>query len=255
VPAFVDRFRRAIARRFLVKLRRATHRMPAKLRPVQKERVLVVAPHMDDEAIPCGGTLLLHARAGSQVHVVFASDSGGPSQDPASRARLRVTRAAEAAAAKRVLGYATEEVYDFRDGQLVQSEAALRQRLTASIRTFSPQTILCPFPADAHGDHQATALATSQAAAAAAFAGEVWAYEVWTPLWPNAAVDITGVVADKERAIACYASQMADRDYAAGILGLNRYRGLRHQVSYAEAYYACHLTEYLDLTAHLDRLS
>ena len=68
MPSLATRLRRAIARRFFVALRRATHRMPSELRTVAKARVLVVAPHIDDEAIPCGGTLALHARVGSTVY-------------------------------------------------------------------------------------------------------------------------------------------------------------------------------------------
>jgi LmbE family N-acetylglucosaminyl deacetylase len=255
VAPLVDRLRRAVARRFLVALRRGTHRMPARLQKVQPGRVLVVAPHMDDEAIPCGGTLLLHAQAGSTVHVVFTTDSGGPSSDPTTRERLRRTRQAEAEAARRVLGYGSAESLDFPDGRLVQHEAAVAERLAAAMRAFGPSAVLCPFPADAHADHQATARAAGEAAAAAGFRGEVWAYEVWTALWPNVCIDITAVAAAKERAIACYASQTEDRDYGAAALGLNRFRGLRHQVSFAEAYYVCPPSEYRALTAQLDRLA
>ncbi len=229
--------------------------MPSRLRTVQKERVLVIAPHMDDEAIPCGGTLLLHARVGSTVHVVFTSDSSGGSQNADARERVRTARLNEVAAAQKVLGYASQEVLGFPDGQLVQHERAMRERLTAAVGTFGPTQILCPFPADSHADHQATALATGQAATAASFRGEVWAYEVWTPLWPNVCIDITSVAAEKERAIACYASQLEDRDYVSAIMGLNKYRGLRHQVPFAEAYYACPPSEFCNLTASLDRLA
>jgi LmbE family N-acetylglucosaminyl deacetylase len=254
LSVLVDRLRRAVARRFFVALRRATHRLPSRLRTVAKERVLVIAPHMDDEAIPCGGTLVLHTRAGSTVHVLFTTDSSGLSSDPAARAHLRATRQREVKAAQAVLGYQSAESLDFPDGALVKHEPALRERLRAAIAQFAPTQILCPFPADSHGDHQATAVATAHAAAAANFGGEIWSYEVWTPLWPNACIDITSVAAEKERAIACYASQLDDRDYLSAVLGLNRYRGLRHQVPLAEAYYVCPTSEFRTLTAALDRL-
>lgn len=252
--SLADSLRRAVARRFFLALRRATHRLPSRLRSVQKERLLVVAPHLDDEAIPCGGTLLLHARAGSTVHVVFTTDSGGPSADPSARQTLRAARAEEAAAAKRVLGYASEEFFDFADGTLVRHEQALRDRLAHTIRSFAPTQIFCPFPADSHADHQATAIATGDAAVATGFRREIWAYEVWTTMWPNVAIDISEVAHEKERAIACYASQMEDRDYVGAIMGLNRFRGLPHRVSHAEAYYACPPPEFRKLTAKLDRL-
>ena len=38
------------------------------------EKVMVLAPHMDDETIGCGGTLARHVRAGASVTVVFLTD-------------------------------------------------------------------------------------------------------------------------------------------------------------------------------------
>lgn len=255
MPSLATRLRRAIARRFFVALRRATHRMPSELRTIAKSRVLVVAPHIDDEAIPCGGTLALHARAGSTVHVAFATDSAGPSSDPAARARLSGLRRGEAQAAQAILGYASAEILGFPDGRLTAHEPALAERLAAVVRAQRPDVILCPFPADSHGDHQAAALATSHAAVTAGFGGEIWAYEVWTTIWPNACVDITTVADVKQRAITAHASQMADRDYASAMLGLNRYRGLRHQVGLAEAFFATSAREFASLTATLDRVN
>src|SRR5882757_7184185 len=39
-----------------------------------RERVVVLAPHMDDETIGCGGTLALHAQRGAEITVVFMTD-------------------------------------------------------------------------------------------------------------------------------------------------------------------------------------
>ena len=38
------------------------------------ERVVVLAPHMDDEVLGCGGAIALHKRAGAHVTVVFLTD-------------------------------------------------------------------------------------------------------------------------------------------------------------------------------------
>src|SRR4051812_14736081 len=56
---------------------RIFHRMPVELVEVRPGRILVVAPHMDDEVIGPGGTIVRHVRAGSTVAVVFASDGSG----------------------------------------------------------------------------------------------------------------------------------------------------------------------------------
>jgi len=246
------RIRSALARRFLVKLRRATHRMPVQLVQPHADRVLVVAPHMDDEAIACGGSLILHRKAGSEVRVVFVSDSCSGVPDPALAQRLIAQRRAEMAQAQAVLGYQSIAAWDFPDGQLVRHEHAIATRLAQELRDFRPGLLMCPFPLDGHADHQACALAVAQAVAG--WEGRIFAYEVWSPLWPNAAIDISAVVGEKEVAIRRYASQIADRDYAAGILALNRYRGLQHRIPYAEAFHVCEAAQFARLAAGLNDL-
>ena len=39
-------------------------------------RVLAIAPHPDDEAIGCAGTLLRHACAGDQIGLLYVTDGG-----------------------------------------------------------------------------------------------------------------------------------------------------------------------------------
>ena len=67
-------------------------------------------------------------------------------------------------------------------------------------------------------------------------------------------VDITAVAERKAEAIRLYASQMEDRDYAAGTLGLNRFRGLPHRVDFAEAFHRCDRAAFARLADLLDRL-
>ena len=59
--------------RFLRSIHRITHRMPVKLRAIDKQRVPVVAPHPDDEVIAVGGNLALHPRLGSEVLTLFVT--------------------------------------------------------------------------------------------------------------------------------------------------------------------------------------
>ena len=73
------------------------------------ERVVVLAPHMDDETIGCGGTLALHAQRGANVTVVFMTDGRHGSsklstlpreQREQEQVRLIETRKCEARLAK-----------------------------------------------------------------------------------------------------------------------------------------------------------
>lgn len=45
------------------------------------QKVLVLAPHMDDETIGCGGTLALHAQRGAQITVMFLTDGRNGSSE------------------------------------------------------------------------------------------------------------------------------------------------------------------------------
>ena len=247
-----NRLRSAFARRFLIALRRATHRLPVQLEAVRRGRILVLAPHFDDEAIACGGTLLLHKEAASQVCVVFVSDSSGALADPVAAAQVKATRRREMQQVQAALSLASVIELDFPDGSLVRHEGAIAERLAGTLKEFRPQQVLCPFPVDAHADHQATALAFALATERSGWQGEVLAYEVWSTLWPNMAIDIGSVAEAKARLIRLYASQIGDRDYAEAILGLNRYRGLQHRVQFAEAFHRCDAAQLRRLAACLD---
>jgi LmbE family N-acetylglucosaminyl deacetylase len=228
--------------------------MPFQRLAVQRSRVLVVAPHMDDEVIACGGTLLLHRNQGSSIKVAFVSDNTCGVADPAVAAEIQKVRRAEMERVRAALGFESVDEYGFPDGSLMRHESAVADRLAADIRAFQPDQILCPFPVDGHADHQACALATSAAAQKTHWKGNILAYEVWSTLWPNAAVDISTVADEKETLVRLYASQMDDRDYASATLALNRYRGLQHKLKYAEAFHACSPAEFGRLTDCLNEI-
>ena len=205
------------------------------------ERLLVLAPHPDDEIIGCGGLVALHLRDGRRVRVVVATD-GGEAGEPAERQR-------ESRAALASLGDAEIEFLNFPDRHLDSNgfAAALRDILV----DFRPDLIAAPSAIEIHPDHLALARALCDVVArdAALFAdlavARVAFYEVSHPLRPNALVDITSVADAKYAAIALHATQLAFRDYVAYARGLNAYRGmsLPAEVKFAEAYYVVPLPE------------
>ena len=63
-------------------------------------------------------------------------------------------------------------------------------------------------------------------------------YEVWTPLTkPSHILDLSDIIDMKKELISFYKSQLNNRDYINGIMGLNKYRGMQYKKKYAEAYY------------------
>lgn len=201
---------------------------------------------MDDEVMGPGGSLALHAQLGSSVRVVFCAAGANAAEDHVRRGETQTV--------KQYLGLAQIEFLGFPEGRLSLHEKQLSQALTSSIQEFSPDQVFCPYFADHHRDHSAATLALCASLEQTAWRGEVWSYEVWSPLWPNVAVDISSVADTKREAIELYASQVQGLHYPEGILGLNRYRGLRVYANYAEAFFVASAAEFIPLAREMNQL-
>lgn len=225
--------------------------VPFEAKPLLGERLLVLAPHPDDEALGCGGLVALHARAGRQVLVVVATDGTAAdlSLDPAaSRAR----RERETLLGLEQLGVAQPARFlGLPDRQLASNLDSLRDSLREILLREKPDLIAAPSPVELHPDHVALARALfdllhgDPALRSTLPPGSVAFYEVSQPLQPNTLVDITSVAEAKDAAIACHASQTGLRDYGRFIRGLNEFRTmtLGADARVAEAYRVLSLDE------------
>lgn len=122
-------------------------------------RLLVLAPHMDDETLGCGGTLGLHSDP-SRVHCLFATDgsrSPAPLLPWAGRIdpELPTKRRTEAIAALSELGVSHDNLIflDLPDGRLSRHQDTLTENLSETVRRLRPEVVLAPFRLDAHPDH------------------------------------------------------------------------------------------------------
>src|SRR5436309_181654 len=210
--------------------------IPFEPQDLRGERLLVLAPHPDDEVIGCGGLVALHLRERRKVHVVIATD-GAQAGDAAQRE-------SESRAALASLGDATIEFLRFPDRKLADARE-LDDRISAILREWKPDLIAVPSPLEIHPDHVALSRAFCDLIArdASLFAelgvARVAFYEVSAPPRPNALVDITSVADVKYAAIAMHASQSAMRDYTSYARGLNTWRTMTMppHVKFAEAFW------------------
>jgi len=190
-------------------------------------RVLVIAPHPDDESIGCGGAVCLHVGQGNRVAVVFlTSGERGLTRLPPEEAQR--VREGEAEAAAEILGLAALTFLRCPDGAVGEAIVAAADGLRAVLARETPERIYLPHPREWHPDHQAS-LPVLRAAmqGSGAPAPELVTYEVWTPLPEYDRVeDITGVMRRKLQAVRCHRSQLEDLRYDRAIRGLNQYRGL-----------------------------
>lgn len=199
--------------------------------------ILVLAPHPDDEAIGCGGTLRLHADRGDRITAVFltSGELGLEHLPPEEAQRIRET---EAAAAGEILGIARLEFLRLPDWFLGEHLPATATHLGAILRAETPARIYLPHPEDNHPDHRATLPALREALHTTGTEAELFAYEVWTPLTRAEEIeDITMTMRAKLRAIRCYRSQLATFRYDRAARGLAQYRGALHaRCPFAEAF-------------------
>ena len=202
---------------------------------VGRGRVLVFAPHPDDEVFGCAGAILQHVSEGDDVRVIIVTDGAfGASDD---REGYIKTRQAESRAAARVLGYGEPIFWGLPDRGLTCDEA-LVQRIQAALADCQPALIYAPSWWEIHPDHTALSFAVTEAFRRGVRQDELILYEVGVPLHPNVLLDISSRLEGKRAAMACFASQMAQQAYGDHVLALNRFRTytLPSTVRAAEAY-------------------
>lgn len=136
------------------------------------DRVLVVAPHPDDESIATGGLIQSALAAGADVRVIVLTDGDAnvwPQRwiekrwriDAVARARWGARRREESRNAMRVLGLDNdaEEFLGLPDlgltDLLMRADGGVQDALRTVLADFAPNWIVLPSMADLHPDHSA----------------------------------------------------------------------------------------------------
>ncbi|WP_442680918.1 PIG-L deacetylase family protein [Sphingomonas sp. ASY06-1R] len=125
-------------------------------------RLLVVAPHPDDEAIAAWALIRHMTARGRHIDVIVVSDGGAshPESRNWPRPRLIAERRRETRRAMRRLGICPDRIcfLGLPDGALSDDKKKLRSQLgRAILNKPAPQLIIGPMPDDAHADHRAVA--------------------------------------------------------------------------------------------------
>jgi len=193
--------------------------------------VLVIAPHPDDEAIACSGTLLRHVASGDGVVVAIATDGrlAGAAPTPDQVAALRRD---EAFAAARLLGVERLEWLGLPEGSWEEPE--LRTLLHDLLERYEPTVVYAPSRVDFHPEHLAVAHALARAlgtlAVDAAARIRLRVYQVQVPLTPilaNVVADVSSVLVESTAALCAYDSQLGSIE---GVHRRRRYGALAHRM-------------------------
>jgi len=127
-------------------------------------RILVFAPHPDDETWGCGGVIAKRISQGFEVIVVVMTDGRyafsevlGIESDPTPE-ELTLIRRKEVMSATGILGVPSDNVLflDFVDGKLNEFEKEAEEKVAGILKKSAPVEVYFPYRKDCHPDHRAT---------------------------------------------------------------------------------------------------
>ncbi|HHV46131.1 MAG TPA: PIG-L family deacetylase [Tissierellia bacterium] len=208
-------------------------------------KILVFAPHNDDEVLGVGGTIARYVSEGHEVYVCEVTKS-------ISEERLKFIRQ-EAREAHKILGVKETFFLDFPVVRLKETPLVeLNEELSRIVTKVKPDIAYIPHKGDIHMDHY---MVSHSAMVAMRPIGdfkvkEIYAYETLSETeWnipsvenafiPNVWVDITEFIEKKKQAMACYKSQIKEPPHPRSneiIEALAKFRGSTISVPYAESF-------------------
>jgi len=185
-----------------------------------KKRVLVIAPHPDDETLGVGGTIAKFSAQGDEVFVLIVSGHLPPIYNRESYEKT----VAEAHAAFDLLGVVKSEFLEIPATMIKDLPIhELNGKILNIVKKFNPHIVFCPYP-DRHIDHRLvfeSVLVVTRPIGLGKEIEIVAAYETLSEThWnaphiepnftPNWIVDITDHIDKKIDAMKCYESQVSD---------------------------------------------
>lgn len=229
---------------------------PLPLPAAKVASILVLAPHQDDEAIGAGGTLLIAAKGGADINVLYITD--GAQHDsplPADEyVRIRQIEADEScffiSGISHCLGISNTTP---------KPTIADIDNLTDIINRLQPDVIMLPWLLDVPPKHRLTNHLLWLSNQRNTLPGcEVWSYQIHNTLYPNGYVDITDVAEQKRKMIRCYRSQNENyKHYDSIAMGLAAWNARlvparldEGRDRFAEIFFTLPVAKYLELVAY-----
>jgi LmbE family N-acetylglucosaminyl deacetylase len=214
-----------------------------------QKRVLVIAPHPDDEVLGCGGIIKRLTDSGIRVTVLVASR--GKEKLYSEERILNVRK--QALEAHRILGVRNTVFFDYPAPELdLVSISELSSSISKIITREKPDTVFLPHHGDIHHDHRAIFNAglvasrpVNDCSVKYVFCYETLSESEWAPPFgaevfiPQMFVNITKEFSHKIDAMRCYTSQIRNFPNPRSeksIEALANFRGSTVGIDYAEAF-------------------
>ncbi len=211
--------------------------------------MLVLAPHQDDEAIGCGGALILQLRTGNAASIVLLQDGAdGHDELGMSRQQLKELRNEESRRAAAAVGVEPPVFLDH--AVLAESLPQASEQVRGIITQRRADAVFVPFVLDAHPDHRWANYILAEALKGIDWNVRVFGYEVWGLCVPNVLVVIDEAMDDKMRMLSCFTWANQAIDYAHSTKGLNMFHSRMlgaGECRYAERFFELPRKEYIEL--------
>ena len=214
-----------------------------------REKVLVIAAHLDDEVLGVGATIARHVADGDTVAVLNVCDRSERHQLSVPMVTLLRNQSKRVC---KILGV-TQMIHaglqdEYLDAMLVKVIAPIE----SAIEVVQPTVVYTHNKSDVNQDHRAIFEATLVATRSFAYSSihSVFSFEIlssteqapnglgWT-FAPSYFVDVTKYMSRKINAMKCYKQEMRPYPFprsAEGIKTLARFRGMASNTKFAEAF-------------------
>ena len=212
-------------------------------------RILVIAPHPDDEVLGCGGTIAKHASGGDEVYLCIVTKAYPPewSEDEVRERKEEVLRA------NKILGIKKTYFLDLPTVKLdTIPQKELNDVITEVVNEVQPEVVYIPHKGDVVRDHQLVFDAAMVAVrpkpgsvVKKALCYETLSETEWAAPFPenafipNVYVDISETLENKLRAMSEYKSELKNLPHPRSlkaISNLAKLRGSTIGVEAAEAF-------------------
>lgn len=159
-------------------------------------KIIIIAPHPDDETLGCGGLIGRLCAEKNPPHIAFLTGGGGSLRGRSDISETDVVHARRRLTLNSVrqldLPEGNINFFDFKDGDIAARPESEMSRLRKMIKDLGPDNILVPHSGEGWPDHLAARDIGIELAPDNASVWEycvwMWYYNVWRLDWKNAAV-------------------------------------------------------------------
>jgi LmbE family N-acetylglucosaminyl deacetylase len=214
-------------------------------------KILVIAPHPDDEVLGCGGTIKKHIRSGNDVYLCVVTEAYQPDWTE----KYIKNKEREIRASNKFIGFKKSFFLGLPTVKLdIIGQKKINDLIYECVKKINPEIVYIPFFGDINKDHQIVSQACMVAVRPkpGSKIKKVFLYEVsseteWAKpaqkiedvFMPNHYEDISIFLNSKLNAMKCYKSELKKYPHPRSLEGIKilaQKRGMESGLKYAEAF-------------------